>query len=106
VAAGKEVNQKGFAETLPALLAERNLSLRSLAREVGGLDHAYLSRMLRGDAPVNVAHAERIARYFEIPPDHFPEIREARVLAAVRADPKLRDKAYRRYLQKKAKSSK
>jgi transcriptional regulator with XRE-family HTH domain len=101
VASDKEINTKGFAEALPELLAERKLSLRALAQEVGGLDHSYLSRMLRGSVPVHVGHAERIARYLELPPDYFPEIREGRVLDAVKADPKLRDKVYRRYLQKK-----
>ena len=101
MANGKEINRKGFVEALPPLLAERKLSLRSLAQAVGGVDHTYLSRMLRGDAPVHVGHAERIAQYLELPPDFFPEIREARVSAAVSADPKLRDKIYRRYVQKK-----
>ena len=82
------------------------MSLRSLAQEVGGVDHSYLSRMLRGSAPVHVGHAERIARYLELPPDYFPEIREGRVLDAVRADPKLRDKVYGRYVDKKKQPSK
>jgi transcriptional regulator with XRE-family HTH domain len=106
MANGKEINRKAFAEALPPLLMERKLSLRGLAQAVGGVDHAYLSRMLRGDAPVHVGHAERIARYLELPPDFFPEIREAQVFGPVRADPKLRDKIHRRYVQKRRASKK
>lgn len=70
------------------------MSLRALARAVGGIDHAYLSRMLRGQVPVNVGHVRRIARELGLPQDYFAEVREAEVLEAVRRDPKLRDEVY------------
>jgi hypothetical protein len=70
------------------------MTLRGLAREVGGLDHAYLSRMLRGRVPVKVEHVRRIARHLGLPEDYFPEVREAAVVDAVRHRPKLRDEIY------------
>jgi transcriptional regulator with XRE-family HTH domain len=70
------------------------MTLRALAREVGGLDHSYLSRMLSGKTAVNVHHAERIARHLGLPADYFPEAREARVVKAVQESPTLRDSIY------------
>ena len=70
------------------------MTLRALAREVGTLDHAYLSRMLRGQLPPNVDHIRRIARALDLPVDYFPEVREAEVIAAIRKKPRLRDELY------------
>jgi transcriptional regulator with XRE-family HTH domain len=92
--ARREVTNRPFAEELPRLLAERKITLRALARELGGFDHSYLSRMLRDKTPVNVQHAERIARHLGLAPGYFPEVREAAVIAAVRRDGKLRDTIY------------
>lgn len=50
--------------------------------------------MLNGKAPINVQHAERIAGALGLPPDYFKEVREARVIAAVRRSPRLRDRIY------------
>jgi transcriptional regulator with XRE-family HTH domain len=88
------VTSRPFGKELPRILTERSVTLRALAREVGGLDHAYLSRMLRGHVPVNVHHAQRIARHLGLPEDYFPEVREAAVVDAVRRRPKLRDEIY------------
>ena len=85
-----------FPVELPRLLEKRAITLRQLAREVGDFDHGYLSRMLSGKLPVNVRHAERIARHLGLPPDYFPEVREAAVLEAVRQDARLREEIYRR----------
>jgi transcriptional regulator with XRE-family HTH domain len=92
-----------FTEELPRLLEENGVTLRALAREVGGLDHAYLSRMVRGQVPVNVQHVRRIARILGLPEDYFPEVREAEVIAAVRRGPKLRDEIYFERIRKRPK---
>ncbi|MBA3364792.1 MAG: hypothetical protein H0U03_03265 [Actinobacteria bacterium] len=68
--------------------------MRGLAREVGGLDHAYLSRMISGIAPVNVDHVHRISKHLGLADDYFPEVREAEVVEAIRGDPELRDEVY------------
>lgn len=70
------------------------MTLRALAREVGGFDHSYLSRMLARETPVNIQHAERIARHLGLPADYFPEVREAVVIEAIRVHPRLRDSMY------------
>lgn len=89
-----EVGNRPFPEELPRLLEKRKMALRALAREVGGVDHSYLSRMISGKVRVNSQHAERIARYLGLPADYFPEVREARVIEAVRENPRLRDSIY------------
>jgi plasmid maintenance system antidote protein VapI len=92
--ARRDVTNRPFPEELPRVLAERKESLRALARAIGGIDHAYLSRMVSGQASVNPRHAERIAVHLGLPSDYFPEVREAAVIAAVQARPRLRDKVY------------
>ncbi len=92
--ADKAFSTRPFVDELPRILKERGLALRALAREVGGLDHAYLSRMLRGQVPVNVQHVRRIAQYLELQEDYFPEVREAAVVEAIRRKPTLRDEIY------------
>jgi transcriptional regulator with XRE-family HTH domain len=88
------VTQSPFPEELPRLLKARNESLRGLAREVGGIDHAYLSRMVRREAAVNPRHVARIAAHLGLPDDYFPEVREAAVVQAIRRDAELRDAIY------------
>ena len=77
------------------------MTLRALAREVGGVDHSYLSRMLNRKTAVNVHHAKRIARHLGLPADYFPEVREAAVIEAVRTSPRLRDAVYFERVQKR-----
>ena len=77
------------------------MSLRALAREIGGVDHAYLSRMIKGQVPVNVQHARRISRCLGLPEDYFPEVREAEVIAELRRRPKLRDEIYFNRIKKR-----
>jgi hypothetical protein len=43
---------------------------------------------------VNVSHAENIARFFGLRTDYFGEVREARVIEAIRRTPELRDSIY------------
>lgn len=93
-AVAENTTNRSFVDELPKLLEKNGMTLRSLAREVGGLDHAYLSRMLSGKAQVNPGHAERVSRFLGLPLDYFPEVREARVVSAVRRSARLRDEIY------------
>jgi transcriptional regulator with XRE-family HTH domain len=95
------VTQRPFREELPRLLEARKLTLRSLAREIGGVDHSYLSRMLSGKTSVNVRHAESIARHLGLPVGYFPEVREAAVMEAIRKNPRLRDELYFKRVEKR-----
>jgi transcriptional regulator with XRE-family HTH domain len=95
-----DVTNRPFPEELPRLLKGKGLTLRGLAREVGGIDHAYLSRMLSGKTAVNVRHAERVALVLGLASDYFPEVREAAVIAAIRSNPRLRDAIYFDHVRK------
>jgi transcriptional regulator with XRE-family HTH domain len=95
-----EVTTRPFGKELPRLLKARGLTLRALAREVGEVDHAYLSRMVSGKATVNSRHAERIANHLGLPADYFPEVREARVIKAISSSSRLRDEIYFEHLGK------
>jgi transcriptional regulator with XRE-family HTH domain len=98
-----KVSKRPLPDELPHLLETREMTLRALAREVGGLDHSYLSRMISRKTPVNVHHAERIARRLGLPADFFPEVREAAVVTAVRRSPRLRDAIYFEHVKKPSK---
>jgi transcriptional regulator with XRE-family HTH domain len=90
-----------FRDELPELLDERGITLRALAEAVGGFDHGYLSRMLNGQRAVNPTHAAHIASYLDLPQDYFPEVREARLIDAVRSNAVLRDEVYDLVLPKR-----
>jgi transcriptional regulator with XRE-family HTH domain len=82
---------------LPDLLRERGWSQRRLAAAVG-VDPAHISRTLArsaGRGP-SAALAARVAVALDLPQDYFPEYREEQVIAAVRRDPQLRERLYRR----------
>jgi transcriptional regulator with XRE-family HTH domain len=84
-------------EALPALLEERALSLRALAREVE-VSQSHLSRILL-DGSGRVVSGElagRIAVALSLPEDYFPEFRAAVVHDAIDRDPILRESIYRR----------
>jgi transcriptional regulator with XRE-family HTH domain len=85
-----------FAEELPRLLTARGISQRQLAAQLG-MNSSHLSRALRGTdskrpSPELIA---RTSEALQLPPDYFPEAREAAIVAAVRNDPALRDRFYR-----------
>jgi len=86
---------KPFVEELPALLDDRGMSLRSLARAVGiGDDH--LSRVLRGARAKKPSAdlARRVAVVLELPEDYFPEARLEFVIEELVRQPALLDRVY------------
>ena len=88
-------SNQSLAEALPELLSGQGLSLRKLAAKVG-VSQPYLSKLLRrppaAGAPGELAL--RIAVALDLAEDYFPETRRARVIAAIDADPELRDRLY------------
>lgn len=86
-----------FGPTVSELLYARAWSQRELADAVE-VDPAHVSRLLRpGARPATPRLIERIAAALDVPPEFFLEYREWRVIAAVRADPGLRERLYRRH---------
>jgi transcriptional regulator with XRE-family HTH domain len=87
--------QRPFAEELPDLLRERDLSLRALAKAVGvGDDH--LSRVLRGARSKRVTGelASRVAVALGLPDDYFPETRQQFIATNITRHPVLLDRVY------------
>ena len=86
-----------MSEALDELLTERELSLRGLARLLD-IEVSHLSRGLRGanGRVISPQLALRIEAVLQLSPGYFPETREALVIAAVRADPQLRDVVFKR----------
>jgi transcriptional regulator with XRE-family HTH domain len=86
-----------FGRSVRDLLDERGWSQRELAR-AAGVDPAYISRALRRGRreAVSPELAARVALALGLPDDYFPECRERQVIEAVRSDPALRDRLYRR----------
>jgi transcriptional regulator with XRE-family HTH domain len=90
-----ERSNEPLAIQLPHLMRDRGISTTRLAREVG-VNQSHLSRVLRGANRKTVSGelAERIAVELGLPSDWFPETRQARLFAVLRADDVLRDRLY------------
>ena len=87
-------------QVLPALLTERDMSLRALAKKLG-IGHSYLSRAVRraDDKVASGELAARIALALDLPEDYFAEYRAAYV--AQRLDESdLRDDFYKRLVER------
>jgi transcriptional regulator with XRE-family HTH domain len=84
-----------FHEALPQLLAEREVSLRQVAR-AADVDHAHLVRLVKERRSPSADLSERLAEALAVSPDYFVEYREALAIAAVKTDPALRDRIYQR----------
>lgn len=89
-------SQRPFVEEVPALLAERGMSVNQLAARVQ-VSQSHLSRVLRKADYQSVSGglARRVALALELPEDYFVEFRERYVIDAIRRDPELRERLYR-----------
>jgi transcriptional regulator with XRE-family HTH domain len=95
----REAKQKrGFGERLPSLLSDSRygrgrFSLRSLARELG-VDHAHLSRIVKGKTKPTVGLILRTCEILHVSYLEFPEMREAIVNDRISRDAKMRDRLF------------
>lgn len=87
--------QKPLAEVLPALMDERDLSLRGLARRAR-VDASHLSRIISGDytSPPSAELLARISDALELDAGYFIEARVAALHDRILKDPELRDRLY------------
>jgi transcriptional regulator with XRE-family HTH domain len=84
-----------FGELVAGLLGARGWSQRDLARAVD-VDPAHICRLLRpGARSVSPELLVRVAEALGVPPEHFAEYREWRVVEAVRQDAALRERLFR-----------
>jgi transcriptional regulator with XRE-family HTH domain len=87
--------QRSFSEVLPELLREVGKSRRAVLIEAG-IDPSLFSKALRGadGKRINEDMIRRLSAPLGVDPEFFAEIREAAVVARVRADPELRDRVF------------
>ena len=86
-----------FVKELPRLLHDRELSLREVARRAR-VDPSHLSRVLRGTNYKSPSSelTRKVSIALDLPPDYFPEFREAIVIQRIRANRDLRERLYAR----------
>jgi transcriptional regulator with XRE-family HTH domain len=84
-----------FVEELPRLLRERGMSLRALAATMA-ISDSHLSRVIRrvDYKTPSPDLTRRAALALDLPPDYFPEFREAYVIERLKSDPRLRNDLY------------
>jgi transcriptional regulator with XRE-family HTH domain len=75
-------SDKPFGEALRALMSERSLTYRSLAREMRRLDgkgmtHAHLNMLANGHDKPSIRAMALIAQACEVPPEYFAQYRLA-----------------------------
>jgi transcriptional regulator with XRE-family HTH domain len=95
-----------FTEEVPRLLKERGMSTRALAATIG-ISDSHLSRVLRR-ADYKTPSPDltrRVSLALGLPPDYFPEYREAYVVEQIRSDAKLRNDLYVRLSRKRRRPS-
>jgi plasmid maintenance system antidote protein VapI len=85
--------QEPLGMALLAVLAERGMSLRALAKRIR-INPSHLSRVIRGEKAATPELIKRITRTLELPAGYFIEDREQRILERIRRDGKLRDRIY------------
>ena len=92
----KNSTQKPFEQEVPLLIANRGVSVRTLAGLVD-VDPTFLSRAIRGEKGkvASVSLISKVARALDLPEDYFVELRVARVVKAMEAHPRLREEFYR-----------
>jgi len=84
-----------FVQDLPRLLKEQGFSVQSFALAIG-VSQSHLSRVLRqvDYKTPSLSLMTKACEALGLPPDYFPDAREAAVIAAIKADPDLRDRLY------------
>jgi plasmid maintenance system antidote protein VapI len=90
-----EQSDRSFRDAVAELMDEREWSQRDLSAVVG-VDPAHISRLLKRGSRLRATPQlmVRVARAFEVEPEHFVEFREWCVLEAVRRNPPLRERLY------------
>jgi hypothetical protein len=93
--------KQGFAERLPALVANSDrFSLRGLGRELG-VDHAHLSRIVAGRQKASLGLIVAVCRLLGVSPYDMPEVREATVAERIARDAHMRDRLFIEVLNSK-----
>jgi transcriptional regulator with XRE-family HTH domain len=85
--------QRVFREELPHLLAERRLSQRELARQIG-VNASYLTFIRQGKRRPSKGLLEGAAQALGLSPEYFREYRELVIAERINDDAELLDQIY------------
>ena len=99
--ARRKQTDQPFAQALPGLLKERNLTVNALAKGIGK-SQSHLSRALRGadSKAISIAIIQSVREHLGLPVGFFPEKREALVIEHIQRNPDLRERLYKRLLSR------
>ena len=85
-----------FGLTIQRLMAEQNITYRSLADKTG-LSAGYLNHLVHGNRPVPSDDViEELGKALGIEPEHFREVRIRRIAERLERMPDLIDRLYKR----------
>ena len=85
-----------FGPTIQRLMAEQNITYRSLADKTG-LSAGYLNHLVHGNRPVPSDDViDELGKALGVDPEHFREVRIRRISERLERMPELIDRLYKR----------
>jgi transcriptional regulator with XRE-family HTH domain len=92
----RRFSDEPFGPTIQRLMAEQNITYRSLADKTG-LSAGYLNHLVHGNRPVPSDDViEELGKALGIEPEHFREVRIRRISERLEKMPELIDRLYKR----------
>ena len=92
----RRFSEEPFGPTIQRLMAEQNITYRSLADKTG-LSAGYLNHLVHGNRPVPSDDViESLGKALGVEPEHFREVRIRRIAERLEKMPDLIDRLYKR----------
>jgi len=92
----RRFSDEPFGPTIQRLMAEQNITYRSLADKTG-LSAGYLNHLVHGNRPVPSEDViESLGKALGVEPEHFREVRIRRIAERLEKMPDLIDRLYKR----------
>jgi transcriptional regulator with XRE-family HTH domain len=92
----RRFSDEPFGPTIQRLMAEQNITYRSLADKTG-LSAGYLNHLVHGNRPVPSDDViAELGKALGVEPEHFREVRIRRIAERLEKMPELIDRLYKR----------
>ena len=92
----RRFSDEPFGATIQRLMAEQNVTYRSLADKTG-LSAGYLNHLVHGNRPVPSDDViDELGKALSVEPEHFREVRIRRIAERLEKMPDLIDRLYKR----------
>jgi transcriptional regulator with XRE-family HTH domain len=92
----RRFSDEPFGPTIQRLMAEQNITYRSLADKTG-LSAGYLNHLVHGNRPVPSDDViDELGKALGVEPEHFREVRIRRISERLEKMPELIDRLYKR----------